>query len=777
MKESLNFGWKFTPDFEPDYLLNGLKNFENVDIPHTMKEVPYNYFNELDYQMVGSYEKTFDVGQNIKGKVVTLRFEAFMLRAKIYLNGELLGYFHSGYVPVEIDITKHVKQENNRLFVILDSHEYNEIPPFGFVIDYLTFSGIYREVSINVHPKTYIKDIYVNAEMDGKIKVTYTKVGNNPIDAKHEILDKNNKVVMSFNDDSIMENPHLWSLDDPYLYTLRTTINGIDGKETYLTRFGFRSIRWEKNGFYLNNKKIKLRGLNRHQSYPVMGYAASKALQEDDANTLKYVCGVNVVRTSHYPNSQHFLNRCDEIGLLVINEIPGWQHMGTSEEWINNYYEFVEKMVIEERGHPSLIAHGVRIDESQDNHDMYLKGNKIAHNLDPYRPTIGVRNFENSELLEDIYGYNDFMSWKVGSKPLHNPKEVKGKKDKPYLITEYLGHMDPTKATSDREQKTEHTIRHLEVINEALKYDRISGAIGWCFADYHTHIDFGSGDRICPHGVMDLYRNPKPAHAAYAIMQDEFPVLEVLSNMKPGDVPGAKFGEIILLTNADYVELYQNNKFVKRFYPKKDKKFKYLKHPPILVDDIVGDIFHEDRFSKKDGVKIAKLLSFAGMNGLNALSAAQKVTLASLMVKYKVTYDELVAYWQKYVGTWGGEAKEFKFVAIKDNQEVKKVILGPSRYYKLETTLSKLALKNEETYDTLRIALRFLDNNGALMEYANKPVKISVSGPIRLVGEKIQSLLGGQLSIYINSLHEEGIGKIKIQVDDLVKTIEIQVNN
>ena len=90
-------------------------------------------------------------------------------------------------------------------------------------------------------------------------------------------------------------------------------------------KFGIRSAEFKEDGFYLNGEKIKLLGLNRHQSYPYVGYAMPKSAQYEDADILKYDLGLNIVRTSHYPQSKHFLERCDEIGSLVFEEIPGWQ--------------------------------------------------------------------------------------------------------------------------------------------------------------------------------------------------------------------------------------------------------------------------------------------------------------------------------------------------------------------------------------------------------------------------------------------------------------------
>lgn len=776
MKQNLNFDWKYKDTFNPDYISHGIKDGVSIDIPHTVKEVPYNYFNEKDYQIISSYEKVFDMEDDIVDKVIILRFDAFMLKARIYLNEEMLGFYQSGYVPVEIDVTGIVKQKGNRLLVVLDSSEDPDIPPFGYAVDYLTFSGIYREVSISTHPKTYIKDIFVYGDMSGNIKVSFTKVGDSKsFDFKNELYDMDGNLVSTFRGEENIKSPHLWSVDDPYLYTVKTIITSGDGTETYVTRTGFRSIKFTTTGFYLNDKKLKLRGLNRHQSYPIMGYAASKSLQEDDANLLKNMIGVNVVRTSHYPQSEHFLNRCDELGLLVINEIPGWQHIGESKKWREAYLEDVRLMVINERNHPCLIAHGVRIDESQDDHALYSEGNKLAHELDPYRPTIGVRNFTDSELLEDIYGYNDFSNWQFDSIGLMNPNKVKGAKNKPYLVTEYLGHMGPTKPTSDQFLKTDHCLRHLRVINDSNKYDRTCGAIGWCFSDYHTHADFGTGDHICPHGVLDINRNPKHAYAAYASQQDKFPVMEVISNMKPGELSGAIFSDIYVVTNCDYVELYKNDEFIGKFYPNTQKLFPNLEHPPILIDDIVGPTFKEDKIPEKYWKKIAKCYSYAAIHGFDNITFKMKVFLGFIMSRYKISYAQLVAWWNKYVGSWGGIAKFYKFIGYKDGKEVKQAVLGPSKTFRLEVKQSKLVLENKETYDSSRISLRYLDTNGELMQYASKVVHIEVSGPIRLVGDNYQSLLGGQLSIYINSLNKKGTGKIKITLEDIVKEIQIEV--
>ena len=771
MKQAINFDWQFISDYKDEYL-NKLPNSSvRINIPHCAKEVPYNYFNEKDYQFISTYEKVFDIEENIDNKVVKLIFDGYMLKARIYLNGKDLGEYISGWIKVELDVSDVVKQKGNRLVVVLDSREDNQIPPFGYAVDYLTFSGIYREVSLKVHPKTYLENIFVKSDIKGNVKVEYNKVGGEAR-ISHKLLFDNEVVWESEVDEFKIDNPKLWDTKEPNLYTLVTTIESKDSKEQYKTRFGFRSAVFKQDGFYLNGKKLKLVGLNRHQGYPFVGYAMPKSFQEEDADLLKYKIGVNIVRQSHYPQSEHFLNRCDEIGLLTVNEIPGWQHIGKEEAWRNNFMVYLQAMVITQRNHPALIAHGVRIDESQDDHDLYSKANQLAHQLDPTRQTLGVRNFAKSELLEDIYAYNDFScdSMRIG---LVNRNKI-APKDKPYLVTEYMGHMQPVKPTSDEIMKVKVALRHAKVQDDNFKYDNVAGAIGWCAFDYHTHVDFGSGDHICPHGVYDLYRNPKHTAAIYASQSDNTPMLEIISDMKPGDYPEARYYDIHVVTNCDYFDLFKNDEFVDRYYPKRDV-FKFLPHPPIKVDDLVGETFKEERFNKKSWPKIAKMFTHAAIDGFGALSLKEKLYLGLMMKKYKVTYAELVDYYNTYVGSWGGIAKTYTFKGYKNDQLVVTKKVGPSKQFDLLVEPTKTVLENKDTYDGLRIAIKHVDENGSVMQYSNRVIAIETEGPIRVLGEKHQALLGGQLSLFVLSENKPGKAKVKVTMDDIVKEIKLEI--
>ena len=196
MKQALNFAWEFIQDYKDEYLNKFPNSSQTINIPHCAREVPYNYFDENDYQIISTYQKYFDVDENIENKIVKLIFDGFMLKARIYLNGHDLGEHISGYVKVELDVTKYIKQKDNKLIVVLDSREDKLIPPFGYAVDYLTFSGIYREVSLEIHPKTYLENIFVKSDVNGNIEVRYDKVGGKA-KIQHEVIFGNEVIQKS----------------------------------------------------------------------------------------------------------------------------------------------------------------------------------------------------------------------------------------------------------------------------------------------------------------------------------------------------------------------------------------------------------------------------------------------------------------------------------------------------------------------------------------------------------------------------------------------------
>lgn len=777
MKQALNFSWQFMPDFKDDYLSSFPDNAENIDIPHSNVSIPMHYFDEQCYQRISTYQKCFDVDEPVGDQKVYLHFGGFMVKAKIYLNGHDLGEHVSTYLPVQIDITNVVKQQDNRLIVVLDSNEDPDIPPFGHVIDYLTYGGIYREVSLQISAVQHLKHLHVHANHQGEITISYDveNAEMSPYAVSFELSYQGNIVDVFKQTKHKIDNILPWSIDHPHLYQLRAMLTSDLVETSAVVRFGFRTAIFKDSGFYLNDEKIKLIGLNRHQAYAHVGYAMPRSMQVDDALILKNTLGVNVVRTSHYPQSEHFLNACDELGLLVVQEFPGWQHIGQTPDWKNHVLDFTKRMILATYNHPSIILHGVRINESQDDHDLYSKTNAIAHELDPFRQTGGVRNFKKSELLEDVYTYNDFLHH-GGNPGLENPKKVLPRKA-PYLVTECNGHMFPTKAFDPERIRVEHAHRHLAVIDSAFKYPNISGVIGWCMNDYHTHRDFGSGDHICYHGVLDMFRNPKMAYASYASQSDDRIVFEVLSTMNIGEQPEGLLGTVTVLSNVDSVKMYKNDHYVAEFHPD-IKQYPHLKHAPFKIDEYIGDAIYQEKDLPKKAIKILKkALNEATIKGLSHVSLKTMLSIGLLMVRYRISYSRLVGYWEKYVSNWGQKTLVYRFDGIKNGQVVCSKTVAPLLDMTLKANTDQLHFKVSDTYDVQKVVLRYVDVHETVAQLSSLPVTLEVQGPFVVLGPKVQSLHGGQLSVYIKTTsRSDGKGSITITPNE-GKPIIVELNS
>ncbi len=745
MNIALNHGWSFAKGRVEDAITSPIKGAAHVEIPHCAVECPVQYMDERSYQQEFTYQLHFDCKED--SPVKKLCFDGVMLQFDLYLNGVSLGHFISGFFPVEVDVSSHIKAKGNNLVLFVDGREDPTIPPFGKVVDYITFAGIYREVHLRCLPSAHIEDYFLEGHADGTIHV---EIKGNAKEVPHFELFDGNTSIASFDGDSYhLDNAHLWTIKDPHLYTLRIYY-GTDVREV---RFGFRDAKFTPEGFFLNGKKTKIIGLNRHQTYPYFGPAAPKGLQDEDAELLKQ-SGINLVRTSHYPQSEHFLSRCDELGLMVIDEIPGWQFVGKDEKWRENCRDFCRRMVLKERNHPCLVAYGLRIDESGDDDELYTSLLEIKNSLDPRRNSLGVCNYKDANVIADVYGYNDF-SCEGLDHGVDASSSIKKKKEQALLITESNGHMFPTKSFDPTSRRAEHAKRHALVLNEALGDSGYCGAITWCAFDYNTHRDFGSVDHVCHHGVYDIFRNPKYAAMFFQSQQDNHPVLEVASLMETGDFNAALLPTPYVFTNADYVDLYRGENKVGRFYPNREL-YPNLKHPPILIDDIIGDIFDEPRISKEDGRKIVGAFNYCAQYGYNKLRLRDKLLLARMMAKYHFGFDYVYATYTKYIQSWGEGSILWRFVAYKDEKVVSTLTRGASTTFHLETKLSRETLVHGDTYDCVGIHIFKKDEYGTTMPYASDVVQVETEGPIEVYGPSIFALYGGASTIYVRTLAAKG---------------------
>jgi len=716
---SFNEGWSFHEGFG-QRLLESFDAAKSVSLPHTAVELPFNYFDETSYQRAFTYQKVLRWLPEFEGREISLVFDAAMADSVVYLNGEEIIAHKDGYTPFEARLTGKLVRGENLVTVKIDGSENPAIPPFGGRIDYLTYAGIYRDVWLKVTDPVSIRNLKIETtdvlgpEKSATVRVDIANPEGRSFSATvtATLKQADGTIIATAATETIGERTRLsfggligitlWDISNPTLYEVTVELRTEHGSDRLSTQFGFRTAEFTPEGFLLNGRPLKLRGLNRHQAFPYVGYAAGRSAQERDADIMKTVLKCNIVRTSHYPQSKWFLDRCDAIGLLVFEEIPGWQHIGDAD-WQKESIENVRRMIERDWNHPSIIIWGVRINESQDSHDFYVETNRLARELDSTRQTGGVRYLTESELLEDVYTMNDFILGNEELPGANRPRTaLRGQQENtglsrkvPYLITEFNGHMHPTKIYDQEQRQAEHVRRHLDVLNAAYGDPDISGAIGWCMFDYNTHKDFGSGDRICYHGVMDMFREPK--FAAYAYISQCDPSDEIV--MKPvtfwarGERNIGGVLPLIILTNCDEVEL-QYGALSKRVGPDREN-YPHLPHPPIVLD-------HRH-----------------------------------------FTQDEL--------GTWGLEWIDGTFTGYIGGNPVASLTLAadplPTR---LEIVADSQTLKARER-DSTRVVIRALDQCGQRLPFMNDGISLKVHGPAKIVGPTNVPLQGGTAGFWLEA--------------------------
>ncbi len=808
----INDEWLFSHSFSDEMCRKDYdeKDMESVRLPHTNRELDYNYCNEKDYQELCCYRRHIQVDKNWSDKNVFVTFEGAGHLAVVYVNGEKVAEHRCGYTSFTVELTDFISDSKELIItVMLDTRENLNIPPFGKVIDYMTYGGLYREVYLEITDKAYIKDMYAannkcqgsnvlldilaDVEIPGSLKENMKAVFNiTPADTefmkkagsvKTPILKESEIDISEISDirpySLKIKDACLWTPDKPYLYDVSMKlVGGAKVYDEYVVRTGFRQTEFKADGFYINGEKFKIRGMDHHQCFPYVGYAMPKSMQVFDADIMKNELSLNAVRTSHYPQSHYFIDRCDEIGLLVFTEFPGWQHIGDSE-WKDQAVCNVAEMITEYRNHPSIILWGVRINESVDDDEFYKRTNKEAKHHDPYRQTGGVRNFSKSNLFEDVYTYNDFVHT-GGNQGVDDKKKITSDPSKGYLVSEYMGHMFPTKAFDSESHRLEHALRHMNVINDVAGKDDIAGSFGWCMFDYNTHKDFGSGDRICYHGIMDTFRNPKMAAAVYESQKDmdseDDAVLEISSSMDIGEYPGGNLNELYAFTNADSVKLYKNDEFIAEFKAS-DSKYKNIPHGAILIDDFIGDqLITKEHFDEKKAGLIKQLLKDIVKYGMASLPASSKLLAARLMGFYGMTYEQGVDLFGKYVANWGGFALEYKFEAIKDGKVVKTVKKGAAEELHLDVKTDHTDLCEDSSYDVAALRICMRDQNDNLASYYQEPLEISVSGEAEIIGPHIVSFKGGMTGTYIKTLDKSGKATVKLKSGRIEKLVEFTVS-
>ena len=725
---NLNYGWKFSEGFPPgaaEILLEG----QEVTLPHNAVDLPLQYFDERLYQREFRYQKTLDWQADFGGREVHLQLDGAMADATVYLNGVAVASHTDGFTPILARLTDLLTTGENLLSVRLSGEENPLIPPFGGQIDYLTYAGLYRDAWIFTTGRTWIDSVKIETPdplAAGKtIRARFKLSGADPygsivtcriMDAKFRVLVDSRIRASEQTDEFVfsgLEGLDLWDVDSPILYRAELTVDR-DGSRSDRVEvgFGFRSAEFTPDGFLLNGRPMKIIGLNRHQSYPYVGYAMGRRAQERDAEILKHELHCNLVRTSHYPQSPWFLDHCDRIGLLVFEEIPGWQHIG-GVAWKERAVENVGRMIKRDWNHPSIVLWGVRINESPDDNDLYARTNQLARDLDPTRQTAGVRNFAGSELLEDVYTVNDFVCGSEeqpgtnrGRVALRRPSEMTCLDNPvPYLVTEFNGHMHPTKIWDCEQRQLEHVVRYLQILNAAFGDPQISGCIGWCMADYNTHKDFGAGDRICHHGVLDMFRIPKFAASVFASQSDpeEGVVLVPVTWWARGERSMGGVLPLTVLTNCEEVELHFGADFMMRFQPDRTA-YPNLPHPPVTIDH------------------------------------------RSIP--------------QGCLGAWGTEWEDARLVALLGGKAVSEVRLAADPVaVELRLSADSDHLLNSEK-DGVRVVVEAIDQVGMKLPFLSDALHVQIDGPAKLLGPEMLALRGGSAAFWIESVGSNGTVRV-----------------
>lgn len=345
------------------------------------------------------------------------------------------------------------------------------------------------------------------------------------------------------------KNIFYWDVDQPTLYFAEVLLCRENGyiEDSTRVRFGFRDQCFKEDGFYLNGRKLKITGLCRHQSYPYVGYAVPASLQKLDASILKNELCVNGVRTAHYPQSHHFIDRCDELGLLVFTEIPQIKSPVDSRKK-KIALKNMREMVAQYRNHPSVILWGDGDIELFEKDSDGLTNSQAARRMDPTRLTNGLRCLKNSVFLEDIY----------------TEKNIRQSKMYDHEVI-----------------RVNHALYHSQLLESSFSDSSIAGSFGRYMCDYQTYGSYGCGDGIAHEGIMDMFRNPKLAGSLYASQQDGC-VCEI-APLPVSETYGSGACESVwIFTNCDFVRVFREGFYVGKFFPE-SRRFGHLPHPPIRI--------------------------------------------------------------------------------------------------------------------------------------------------------------------------------------------------
>ena len=609
----MNAGWLFggvygTGAERPGYSEAG---FGAVTLPHTVTPLSWGGWNSAAWERQWIYRKHISSTAVSAGRVF-VDFQGVMTTATVWCNGRLLATHQGGYLPFSVELTEEILAGDNVLAVRVDATS-QDVPP-GKVsggdaaIDYLQPGGIYRDVTLRIAPEVHIADVFakpvnvlsapaldVQATIDCGRSARSVTVAAALISGTQTIAETTTQVAAvqgSYVQAQLsltgLTGISLWSPEDPALYELQVTVSDGRAQDVYTTRTGFRQAVFQADGFYLNGSRYEIFGLNRHQLFPYLGMAAGRRLQRRDAEILKNELSCNMVRCSHYPQSGHFLDACDELGLMVWQEPPGWQYVGDSP-FQQLVLQNVEDMIVRDRNRPSVIVWATRLNESANYGSLYAATGQIAATLDGTRQTTGAMDiYSTNGWNQQVFAYDDYHSVGGDNADATLNPPLPGV---PYIVSEAVGALDgaPLYRWIDSQSTLALQGRmHAQVHSLAQGDSGYAGLLGWCGFDYQS---YNGGDRIWntlkTPGVTDTFRVPKPAAGFYASQAAAAPVIAPaffwdFGSASPSNGPG---DGALAFTDCEQLNFYVGDARTPTVTATPDTAaFPNLAHAPVVVD-------------------------------------------------------------------------------------------------------------------------------------------------------------------------------------------------
>jgi beta-galactosidase len=555
------------------------------------------------------------------GKTVFLRFEAAMNVAEVWLDGERVGGHMGGWLPFVVDLTGRLRPGRESVLAVRLDNRDNPVtgPKPLHLLDFNPYHGLYRYVHLVVKDPLHITDpLLENSPANGGVFVTYPQVSKQIATVNVQTNVRNDhdrprtcrvRITLVGPDGAVVARetslpatlrpgtgvvvvqqivlraPKLWSPRAPHLHTVRTEIVSegavTDAEET---RIGIRRIEISRDGFRINGERMFLRGTNRHQEYPYVGYAVPEDAQHRDARRIKEA-GFDYVRLSHYAHAPAFMDACDELGIVVMNCVPGWQYFNPDPAFAELQYRNVRDLVRRDRNHPCVILWEVSLNETAMPPEFIARTHAIAHQEYPG---------DQCYTCGWTYGYDVFIQARQHggcTREAEHPCVVSEYGDWEYyamtagLNQEGFSGLTPAESNSRqlRWQGERAQLQQAANFQEAHDDNRATAAFAdglWVMYDYNR----GYAPDVESSGCMDIFRLPKYAYHFFRSQRDPSeryanastgPMVFIASEWTPSSAT-----DVRVYSNCDEVELRLNGRTVERRRPDRGRMSAHLAHPP-----------------------------------------------------------------------------------------------------------------------------------------------------------------------------------------------------